>query len=141
MAKTLVGVVASSAADKTIVVTVNSSKTHPLYRKQYTVSKRFMAHDEKNEAQVGDKVSIIETRPISARKRFALNKILEKAPVRHVEAEVIPEKKPKEVAEPVAEKPAKAEAKKPAAKASPSAKATGDKTVDEEAETSSEEKA
>lgn len=91
MAKTFVGTVSSSAANKTIVVTVNSSKTHPLYRKQYTVSKKFMAHDEKNEAAMGDKVSIIETKPLSARKRFALKTILEKAHVQHVEPEVIPE--------------------------------------------------
>lgn len=88
MAKTFVGTVSSAASDKTIVVTVNTSKTHPLYRKQYTVSKKFMAHDEKNEAAVGDKVSIIETRPISARKRFALSKVVEKAAIQHVEAEV-----------------------------------------------------
>jgi small subunit ribosomal protein S17 len=103
MAKSFVGTVSSAASDKTIVVTVNSSKTHPLYRKQYTVSKKFMAHDEKNEAKLGDRVSIIETRPLSARKRFALKTILEKAPVQHVEAEV-----PAEVAE-VVEKPSKKE--------------------------------
>ena len=103
MAKTFVGTVSSSTADKTIVVTVNSSKTHPIYRKQYTVSKKFMAHDEKNEAKVGDRVSIEETRPLSARKRFILKKILEKAAVQHVEAEV-----PAEVADMV-KKPAKSE--------------------------------
>jgi small subunit ribosomal protein S17 len=85
MAKTFVGTVSSNAADKTIVVTVNTSKTHPLYHKQYTVSKKFMAHDEKNEAQVGDRVSIVETRPLSARKRYTLNKILETAAIKHVE--------------------------------------------------------
>lgn len=94
MAKRFVGTVSSSAADKTIVVTVSSSKTHPLYRKKYSVSKKFMAHDEKNEAQVGDRVSIIETKPLSARKHFMLRKIIEKATVQHVEAEV-----PAEVAE------------------------------------------
>lgn len=82
MAKTIIGTVSSDKTDKTIVVTVLTRKTHPLYRKQYTVSKKFMAHDEKNEAQVGDKVEIVETRPISARKRFALNKILEKPALR-----------------------------------------------------------
>jgi small subunit ribosomal protein S17 len=87
MAKTFTGTVSSDSADKTIVVTVNTSKTHPLYRKQYTVSKKFMAHDEKNEAHVGDRVSIIETKPLSARKRFMLNKVIEKAGVQHVEAE------------------------------------------------------
>jgi len=82
MAKTITGVVSSDKGDKTIVVTVRTRKTHPLYRKQYTVSKKFMAHDEKNEAQVGDKVAIIETRPLSARKRFALDKIIEKPKLR-----------------------------------------------------------
>lgn len=81
MAKTIVGVVSSDKADKTIVVTVSSSKTHPIYRKQFQVSKKFMAHDEKNEAHTGDKVSIVETRPLSARKRFALVKVIERAGV------------------------------------------------------------
>lgn len=87
MAKTLVGVVSSDKTDKTIVVTVQNRKTHPLYRKQYTVSKKFMAHDEKNQAKIGDRVAIIETRPISARKRFALDRVLEKAQIRHKEPE------------------------------------------------------
>ncbi len=78
MAKQIVGVVSSSKGDKTIVVTVQTRKTHPLYRKQYTVSSKFMAHDENNDAEVGDKVSIIETRPISARKHHKLNRIIEK---------------------------------------------------------------
>src|SRR5688572_19661137 len=94
MAKTFVGTVSSAAADKTIVVTVNTSKTHPLYRKQYTVSKKFMAHDEKNEASVGDRVAIVETRPLSARKRYALNKILETAAIKHVEESDVPAAKP-----------------------------------------------
>ena len=58
MARTLIGTVSSSKGDKTIIVTVLTRKTHPLYRKQYTVSTKFMAHDEKNEAQTGDKVAI-----------------------------------------------------------------------------------
>lgn len=82
MAKTIIGTVSSNKTDKTIVVTVQTRKTHPLYRKQYTVSKKFMAHDAKNEAQLGDKVAIIETRPVSARKRFALSEILEKPALR-----------------------------------------------------------
>lgn len=82
MARTITGVVSSAKGDKTIVVTVQTRKTHPLYRKQYTVSKKFMAHDEKNEAQVGDKVSIIETRPLSARKHHALERIIEKPALR-----------------------------------------------------------
>jgi small subunit ribosomal protein S17 len=82
MAKQIVGVVSSNKGDKTIVVTVQTRKTHPLYRKQFTVHTKFMAHDEKNEAQVGDKVAIKETRPLSARKRHTLDRIIEKPKLR-----------------------------------------------------------
>lgn len=82
MARTITGTVSSSKADKTIVVTVQTRKTHPLYRKQYTVHTKFMAHDENNEAQVGDKVAIVETKPLSARKRFTLSRIIEKPALR-----------------------------------------------------------
>lgn len=82
MAKNITGVVSSAKADKTIVITTHTRKTHPLYRKQYTVTSKFMAHDEKNEAEVGDKVEIIECRPISRRKHFKLNKIIEKPSLR-----------------------------------------------------------
>jgi small subunit ribosomal protein S17 len=87
MAKSISGVVSSDKADKTIVVTVRERKTHPLYRKQYTVSKKFIAHDEKNEAHFGDKVIIVETRPISKRKSHKLTQIVERASVTHVEKE------------------------------------------------------
>lgn len=89
MAKTLTGVVASNKGDKTIVVTVVTHKTHPIYKKKYMVSTRFMAHDEANEAKEGDKVIIAETRPISARKRFVLTKIVETAAVEHKEPETV----------------------------------------------------
>lgn len=89
MARTIIGTVSSNSADKTIVVTVRTRKTHPIYRKQYTVSKKFMAHDEKNTAQVGDKVAIVETRPLSARKRFMLERIIEKPALRDSEKEVM----------------------------------------------------
>lgn len=82
MAKTIVGTVTSNKTDKTIVVSVQVRKTHPLYRKQYTVSRKYMAHDEKNEAEQGDKVAIVETRPISARKRYTLDRIIEKPVLR-----------------------------------------------------------
>jgi len=85
MAKSITGVVSSDKADKTIVVTVRERKTHPLYRKQYTVSKKFIAHDENNEAKIGDKVVIVETRPISKRKSHKLMQVVEKAGVTHVE--------------------------------------------------------
>lgn len=89
MAKTLVGTVSSDKVDKTIVVTVRTRKTHPIYRKQYTVSKKFIAHDEKNEAKMGDKVSIRETRPLSARKRHMLDRVIDKAGIEHVESEEV----------------------------------------------------
>lgn len=79
MARFITGLVTSDKADKTIVVTTVTRQTHPIYKKQYSVSKKIMAHDEKNEAKVGDKVIIAESRPFSARKRFVLNQIVEKA--------------------------------------------------------------
>lgn len=79
MAKTLTGTVTSDKADKTITVTVTSRETHPIYGKQYTVSRKYAAHDENNEAKNGDKVVISETRPISKRKAFKLDNIVEKA--------------------------------------------------------------
>ncbi len=87
MARTITGTVSSAKGDKTIVVTVRTRKTHPIYRKQYTVSRKFMAHDEKNSAEVGDKVSIIETRPLSKRKHFALEHIIEKPALRAEDTE------------------------------------------------------
>ena len=65
--------------DKTITVIVETKKTHPLYGKRVKYSKKFKAHDENNEARMGDKVEIMETRPLSATKRFRLVKIIEKA--------------------------------------------------------------
>ena len=79
MARTLTGIVSSAKADKTITITVTSRETHPLYGKQYTVTRKYTAHDEKNEASVGDKVVISECRPISKTKSFALSEIVEKA--------------------------------------------------------------
>ncbi len=78
MARKMTGVVVSDVQDKTIVVKTERRVTHPLYRKQYTVSKSYQAHDEKNEAQVGDKVSLIETRPISKTKSWKLEAVLER---------------------------------------------------------------
>ena len=78
MPRQISGTVTSTKQDKTIIITSHTQKTHPLYRKQYTETTNFMAHDEKNEAQVGDKVEIVECRPISARKHFKLSKIIDK---------------------------------------------------------------
>ena len=76
MAHTLVGIVTSDKRDKTITVSIVSRETHPLYRKQYTKTRKYTAHDEKNEAKVGDKVEIVMTRPISKTKAYSLVKIL-----------------------------------------------------------------
>lgn len=73
------GTVVSDAMDKTITVKVETKKTHPLYGKRVEYSKKFKAHDENNEAHVGDCVEIMETRPLSATKRFRLVKVVEKA--------------------------------------------------------------
>ena len=77
--RTLMGIVTSAKRDKTITVTVTSRETHPLYGKQYTVSRKYTAHDEKNEAGEGDRVIIVETRPISKTKSFTLQSIVEKS--------------------------------------------------------------
>ncbi|MFY9227789.1 MAG: 30S ribosomal protein S17 [Candidatus Microsaccharimonas sp.] len=79
MAKQLTGIVTSDKADKTITITVTSRETHPIYGKQYTVTRKYTAHDEKNEAHMGDKVTISETRPISKTKSFALVQVNEKS--------------------------------------------------------------
>ncbi|QQG50406.1 MAG: 30S ribosomal protein S17 [Candidatus Saccharibacteria bacterium] len=79
MAKTLTGIVTSDVANKTITVTVTSRETHPIYGKQYTVNRKYAAHDENNEAKKGDEVVIRETRPVSKRKAFTLDRILEKS--------------------------------------------------------------
>ena len=73
------GTVVSDKMDKTITVVVETKKTHPLYGKRVNYSKKFKAHDENNEARIGDRVEIMETRPLSATKRFRLVKIVEKA--------------------------------------------------------------
>lgn len=79
MAKTLTGIVTSDKRDKTITVTVTSRETHPIYKKQYTVNRKYQAHDEKNDAHIGDKVQISEIRPVSKTKAFALANIESRA--------------------------------------------------------------
>lgn len=79
MAKTLVGVVTSDVNDKTITVTVTSRETHPIYKKQYTVTRKYAAHDENNDAKKGDLVHIVEGRPVSKNKAFTLSKIEKRA--------------------------------------------------------------
>ncbi len=73
------GVVVSDKNDKTIVVSVEERKPHPIYKKMITTSKKFHAHDENNEAGLGDTVLIMETRPLSKMKRWRLIRVVEKA--------------------------------------------------------------
>jgi small subunit ribosomal protein S17 len=77
--KSKVGRVASNAMKKTIVVVTEMQRAHPTYGKTMRRTERFLAHDEENSAGVGDLVRITETRPLSARKRWRLVEILEKA--------------------------------------------------------------
>ena len=79
MRKTLVGRVASDKMDKTIVVAIEDSVKHKLYNKVIKRTIRVKAHDEQNEARVGDRVKIMETRPLSKDKRWRLVEIIEKA--------------------------------------------------------------
>ena len=79
MAHTLVGTVTSDQRDKTITVSIVSRETHPLYRKQYSKTRKYTAHDAKNEAHVGDRVQIAMCRPMSKTKAYTLVKVIEKA--------------------------------------------------------------
>jgi small subunit ribosomal protein S17 len=77
--KTRVGVVTSNKMEKSITVSVERRIPHPIYGKFVKLTKKFMAHDEKNECQVGDLVKIMETRPLSKNKRWRLLEVVEKA--------------------------------------------------------------
>jgi small subunit ribosomal protein S17 len=105
--KVRLGQVVSNRMDKTVVVEVSSPKRHPLYKKIMRRVARYKAHDEKNECQIGDKVKIVETRPLSRDKRWRVVEILVKGEVVEISPEeitredlskVIPEKKAKEAA-------------------------------------------
>ncbi len=77
--KERIGVVTSNKMDKTISVSVERRLRHPIYGKFVKKSKKFMAHDEQNECRIGDLVRIMETRPLSSKKRWRLVEVLEKA--------------------------------------------------------------
>ena len=77
--KTKIGKVVSDSMEKSIVVKVEYLVSHPLYKKRIKKSTKFMAHDEKDICNIGDKVKIAETRPLSKRKRWRVTEILEKA--------------------------------------------------------------
>jgi len=77
--KERIGVVSSDKMDKSIVVMVESKKKHPIYGKFIKQSNKFVAHDEKNDCNIGDTVKIMEVRPLSKSKRWRLVEILERA--------------------------------------------------------------
>ncbi|AOX43557.1 30S ribosomal protein S17 [Spiroplasma sp. NBRC 100390] len=77
--KVLQGRVISDKSEKTITVLVETYKNHPLYKKRVRYSKKYLAHDELEQAHIGDKVSIMETRPLSKTKHFRLIEVIEKA--------------------------------------------------------------
>lgn len=79
MTRTLTGLVSSDKRDKTITVMIASRETHPVYKKQYTVTRKYTAHDEQNLAKEGDRVLIAETRPVSKTKTWTLVKVLEQS--------------------------------------------------------------
>ena len=75
----LIGKVVSDAGNKTIIVSVETYKKHPKYKKRIKYSKKYVAHDEENAAKTGDTVKIVSTRPLSKTKRYVLDSIIEKA--------------------------------------------------------------
>ncbi|MDT8306986.1 MAG: 30S ribosomal protein S17 [Anaerolineae bacterium] len=77
--KRLTGVVSSDKMDKTVVVNVTTTKQHPLYKKVVRLVKKYKAHDEHNEAREGDTVEIIESKPYSRHKRWAVVRVVERA--------------------------------------------------------------
>jgi small subunit ribosomal protein S17 len=79
--KTRVGVVTSDKMEKTVVISVETLVQHPLYKKRVKQTKKFKAHDEQNQCKIGDKVRIMETRPLSKDKRWRVVEIIETAKV------------------------------------------------------------
>ncbi|MEI7484710.1 MAG: 30S ribosomal protein S17 [Ignavibacteriota bacterium] len=77
--KSRIGVIVSNKMEKSVVVAIEKRVQHPLYKKFFKKTTKFMAHDEKNEGGIGDKVKIMETRPLSKNKRWRLVEIIEKA--------------------------------------------------------------
>jgi small subunit ribosomal protein S17 len=137
--KVRLGQVVSDKMDKTVVVEVSGPKRHPLYKKIIRRVVRYKAHDEKNECQVGDKVRIIETRPLSREKRWRVAEIITKGEVVEVSPEeitredlekVIPEKKK--------EAEVKAEAEEVKAEAKAEEKAEAEPKAEADAETKAE---
>lgn len=143
-----IGQVVSDKMDKTVVVAVQTPKRHPLYKKTMKRLVKYKAHDEKNECHVGDKVIIVETRPLSREKRWRVAEIVAKAEVVEISpeeitredlAKIAPEKKAKEKEE-IAEVKAAEETEEEAAEAKPEKKAKA-KEKEKVTETKAKEKA
>jgi small subunit ribosomal protein S17 len=141
------GQVVSDKMDKTVVVAVETPKRHPLYKKTMKRVVKYKAHDEKNKCRAGDKVIIVETRPLSREKRWRVAEIVAKAEVVEISpeeitredlAKVMPEKKPREKPE----EETKEEKRGEAAEAKPAKKAKEEKVTEPEPEekTAEEEK-
>ena len=79
--KSMIGTVVSDKMDKTVVVSVEDSYAHPIYKKTVKRTYKLKAHDEENQCKVGDRVEVMETRPLSKDKRFRIDRIVEKAVV------------------------------------------------------------
>ena len=132
MAHTLIGTVTSDKRDKTITVSIVSRETHPLYRKQYTKTRKYTAHDEKNEAHLGDRVQIVEVAPISKTKTYTLDKILERS---HGTVELKEDVENVELPEKIgADEIARAAAKKAEAEAEENAEVAAEEAAAEEGE-------
>jgi small subunit ribosomal protein S17 len=142
--KVRLGQVVSDRMDKTVVVAVETPRIHPLYKKTIRRMVKYKAHDEKNECQVGDKVKIVETRPLSRDKRWRVAEIITKGEVVEISpqeiteaeiAEIQPEKKAEEE---TAEAKAEAETKEETTEAKAKGKTKG-KTKEETAEAKAKE--
>jgi len=141
------GQVVSDKMDKTVVVAVETPKRHPLYKKTMKRVVKYKAHDEKNKCRAGDKVIIVETRPLSREKRWRVAEIVAKAEVVEISpeeitqedlAKVMPEKKPKEK---VVKVKAEEETKAEEAEAKPEKKAKEEKIAEPKAEKKAKEEA
>ena len=77
--KTRIGIVVSDKMDKTVTISIERKVPHPIYKKYFKKTTKLMAHDEKSESRVGDKVKVMETRPLSKNKRWRMVEIVEKA--------------------------------------------------------------
>jgi small subunit ribosomal protein S17 len=149
--KSRLGQVVSDKMDKTVVVAVETPKRHPIYKKTLKRVVRYKAHDEKNQCRVGDKVIIVETRPLSREKRWRVAEIVAKAEVVEISpeeiaredlAKIVPEKKAEEKVEPEvkAEEETKEEVEEAEAKPAKKAKEK-EKVTEAKAEKKPKEKA